>query len=167
MAIIDDIVKTLEERRQTLAFAESCTGGKLSAAFVNISGVSRVFRGSVVAYSNAMKETVLDVNSATIMSLGAVSAPTALEMARGVQSISNATWTLSVTGIAGPTGGSNDKPVGTVFFAIVGPGIEQWERQRFDGDRAQVQDKAVAFAIDLLGRALNSQLQLRRDHGCK
>jgi nicotinamide-nucleotide amidase len=159
--MIEEIVKILAERAQTLAFAESCTGGKLSAAFVNVPGVSKVFKGSIVAYSNSMKEDVLGVNSATVKSLGAVSSPTALEMARGVLSASNTTWAVSVTGIAGPTGGSEEKPVGTVFFAIVGPGVEEWAKCWFDGDRAQIQDKAVEYAIDLLNK------KIRSNHGYK
>lgn len=155
--MIKDIVKTLEERRQTLFFAESCTGGKLSTAFVNVPGVSKVFLGSLVAYSNAMKEDVLGVKSTTVKSFGAVSAPTALEMAHRARVLSTATWTLSVTGIAGPLGGSVEKPVGTVFFAIVGPGIEEWAKCRFDGDRAQVQDQAVDYAIELLNKNLRGK----------
>ncbi|MCC6138517.1 MAG: CinA family protein [Bdellovibrionaceae bacterium] len=154
---MEQIIKTLEERGQTLFFAESCTGGKLSAAFVNIPGVSKVFLGSVVAYSNLMKENILGVKSATVKSLGAVSAPTALEMAHRARVLSAASWTISVTGIAGPSGGSVEKPVGTVFFAIVGPGIEEWAQCRFDGDRAQIQNKAVEYAIELLNKNLRGK----------
>lgn len=152
--MISEIVKALEERGQTVFFAESCTSGKLSAAFGNIPGVSKVFLGSVVAYSNAIKEDVLGVKAATVKSLGAVSAPTALEMARRAKLLSNATWTISVTGIAGPSGGSAEKPVGTVFFGIVGPGIEEWAKCKFDGDRAQIQEHAVNYAIELLNKNL-------------
>lgn len=155
--MITEIVKTLEERRQTLFFAESCTSGKLSSAFGNIPGVSKVFLGSVVAYSNAIKEDVLGVKTATVKSLGAVSAPTALEMARRAKVLSNASWTISVTGIAGPSGGTEEKPVGTVFFAIIGPGIEEWAKCRFDGDRAQIQEKAVNYAIELLNKHLRGK----------
>lgn len=151
---MNEIIKTLIERGQTVFVAESCTCGKLAAAFGDIPGVSRVFLGSLVAYSNAIKEDVLGVKSATVKSLGAVSAPTALEMARRAKVLSAATWTLAVTGIAGPSGGSVEKPVGTVFFAIVGPGVEEWVKCRFDGDRAQIQEQAVEYAINLLNTYL-------------
>lgn len=155
--MITQLVQTLADRGQTLFFAESCTGGKLSAAFVNIPGVSKVFLGSVVAYSNAMKEDILGVKAATVKSLGAVSAPTALEMAHRARVLSEATWTVSVTGIAGPSGGTAEKPVGTVFFAIVGPGVEEWAKCRFDGDRARIQEQAVEFAIELLNKNLRGK----------
>lgn len=153
--MINEIVKTLTERGQTVFFAESCTSGKLSAAFGNIPGVSKVFLGSVVAYSNDIKENVLGVNTATVKSLGAVSSPTALEMAHRARELSGASWTISITGIAGPSGGTIEKPVGTVFFALVGPGIEEWAKCRFDGDRAHVQEQAVNYAIELLNKYIS------------
>jgi PncC family amidohydrolase len=153
--MINEIIKTLAERGQTVFFAESCTSGKLSAAFGNIPGVSKVFLGSVVAYSNSMKENILGVKTATVKTLGAVSGPTALEMAHRARVLSGASWTISITGIAGPSGGTTEKPVGTVFFAIVGPGIEEWAKCRFDGDRAQIQDKAVEYAIELLNKNIS------------
>src|SRR5690606_25922480 len=123
LAMIENIAKTLVERGQTLAFAESCTGGKISARIVTNSGASSYYLGSVVSYANSIKEDVLGVSPNLLRSVGAVSAPVALEMARGVKELTGATWALSVTGIAGPSGGTEAKPVGTVWFGVLGPGV--------------------------------------------
>ena len=89
--------------------------------------------------------------------MGAVSAPVALEMARGVKALTDATWTLSVTGIAGPTGGTPAKPVGTVWFAVLGPGVERAEPKLFQGDRSQIQEAAVDYALELLNTTLKGE----------
>lgn len=142
----------LRERGQTVAFAESCTGGLLAASFAAEAGVSDVFHGGVVAYANDVKTRVLGVPDSVIRQLGAVSTTTALSMARGVSRVIDATWGASITGVAGPSGGSVQKPVGTVCFAIVGPGVEWTSQQHFAGDRNDVQIQSARFLIESLTR---------------
>jgi len=154
---ISDIAKTLVSRGQTLALAESCTGGKISARIVTNSGASSYFLGSVVSYANSLKEEVLGVSPNLLRTLGAVSAPVAIEMARGAKALTDATWTLSVTGIAGPTGGTPEKPVGTVWFAVLGPGVERAVHKLFQGSREQIQEAAVDYGLELLTTTLKGE----------
>jgi nicotinamide-nucleotide amidase len=155
--MIEEIGKILVSRGQTLALAESCTGGKISARIVTNAGVSTYYLGSVIAYANSIKEDVLGVSPNLLRAVGAVSAPVALDMARGAQALTGATWTLSVTGIAGPTGGTDDKPVGTVWFGLVGPGIERAEHKLFQGARAQIQEDAVTYGLEILNKTLKGE----------
>lgn len=147
---VEKIVNVLLERGETVAFAESCTGGLLSSQFTAMPGVSKVFYGSVVAYANEAKENFLGVARETLREHGAVSAETALEMAAGAQARFGSTWAVSITGIAGPDGGTKEKPVGTVFIGLVGPQLEQTARKQFDGNRQDVQKASAQFALDLL-----------------
>ena len=116
--IEDAIVRLLAERKLTLATAESCTGGFISNRITNVPGASKVFLGGVVAYSNAMKEKLLGVRFKTLLKHGAVSEAVAREMATGARKKSGADFAIAVTGIAGPSGGTKSKPVGTVFIAL-------------------------------------------------
>ena len=154
---LDLILSELTLRGQRLSLAESCTGGLLSGKLVGTSGVSAVYLGGVVAYSNEIKEKVLGVSPSLIKTLGAVSDATALAMARGVKRLTGSSWAVSITGIAGPNGGTDKKPVGTVWFAVVGPGIEVAEKKLFSGDRSQIQKQSVDFALDLLKRNIKRQ----------
>lgn len=115
------VIDRLRQRGETLAVAESCTGGGLGAALAAVPGASDVFLGGVIAYANAVKQELLGVPAALLQRHGAVSEPVARAMAAGVQRLSGATWTIAVTGIAGPAGGSAEKPVGTVYMAVAGP----------------------------------------------
>ncbi|MCL2018129.1 MAG: CinA family protein [Oscillospiraceae bacterium] len=114
---VQNVVQLLYKENLTLATAESCTGGLLSGAITEVSGSSRVFGLGVCAYANEIKERVLNVNPETLRDYGAVSSQCAAEMSLGVRKISGADIGVSITGIAGPSGGSPQKPVGTVFFA--------------------------------------------------
>ncbi|MBY0316213.1 MAG: CinA family protein [Bdellovibrionales bacterium] len=154
---LDLILSELTLRGQRLSLAESCTGGLLSGKLVGTSGISAVYLGGVVAYSNEIKEKVLGVSPSLIKTLGAVSDATALAMARGVKRLTGSSWAVSITGIAGPNGGTDKKPVGTVWFAVVGPGIEVAEKKLFSGDRSQIQKQSVDFALDLLKRNIKRQ----------
>lgn len=145
--MIEEVMKELKARNETISFAESCTGGKLSAHLVSQSGISAVYMGTVVAYSNSIKEGVLGVPSSLLRTVGAVSSPVSLAMARGVRDLTNSSWAVSITGIAGPDGGTETKPVGTVCFAFVGPGFERTYRQCFTGDRESVQNQSVDFVV--------------------
>ena len=113
-----ELVKELSSRRLTISTAESCTGGLIAKSITDVSGASEVFWGGVVSYDNSVKENVLGVKHETLTSYGAVSAQTACEMAECVRSLCKTDIGISTTGIAGPGGGTKDKPVGTVYVAI-------------------------------------------------
>lgn len=149
---LDLLIDNLRRSQAVISFAESCTGGKLSAKLTEIPGVSDIFMGSVVSYSNSAKEDILGVLRETILKFGAVSEPVALQMAKGAQKSLNSQWALSITGVAGPDGGTAEKPVGTVCFALVGPGFEWTGRKHFSGSRVQIQDQSVDFAVDLVNK---------------
>jgi nicotinamide-nucleotide amidase len=133
--------------RVMLATAESCTGGLVAGAITDIAGSSAWFERGFVTYSNRAKMEELGVDPEIIGRHGAVSGETAKAMAQGARAASGAQWAVAVTGIAGPAGGSPDKPVGTVWFAWAGPrGVETLHR-RLEGDRAAVRTASVAIAL--------------------
>ncbi|MEK6598962.1 MAG: CinA family protein [Deltaproteobacteria bacterium] len=134
----------------TLAVGESCTGGLVCHKITNISGSSKYFRGGVIAYNNDIKEQALDVSEETLKRFGAVSKETAIAMARGAKKKLGCDIGLSVTGIAGPTGGSRAKPVGTVFTAISGKTREENKRFLFKGTRQAIKLKASNKALKML-----------------
>jgi nicotinamide-nucleotide amidase len=140
--------------RMTLATAESCTAGLLGAAITEVPGASAAFLGGVVAYSDEMKTTALGVDPSLLATFGAVSDVVAREMAAGVRDVSGADLAVSVTGVAGPDGGSAEKPVGTVWFGMAGPDGVTAQMRRFPGDRHTVRERSVVTALDLLRRAL-------------
>ena len=115
------VLELLRQRKQTLAVAESCTGGGLGAELTAIPGSSDVLLGGVIAYSNALKQDLLDVSCQLLEQFGAVSDPVAQAMAEGVRRLTGSDWSMAVTGIAGPGGGTADKPVGLVHIAVAGP----------------------------------------------
>jgi nicotinamide-nucleotide amidase len=146
-----ELVDLLRSGNHKIGFAESCTGGLISATLASLAGVSDVFMGSVVSYSNEAKMDLLGVQASTLKNEGAVSEQVARQMAQGTRKQLKVDVALSVTGIAGPTGGSPDKPVGTVWFAIAGPGLaESALRKQFPGDRNEVQEASVRFALEYL-----------------
>ena len=135
-------------RGTMIATAESCTGGLVAGAITSIAGSSGWFERGFVTYSDLAKEQQLGVASSTIERFGAVSEETAKAMAQGAVRGSAAQWAVAVTGIAGPDGGSPDKPVGTVWFAWAGPDHLQALKRQFDGDRAAVRRAAVQVALE-------------------
>lgn len=157
----NDVLALLRGNGWTLAFAESCTGGLLSASVTELAGVSDVFLGSVVSYSNEAKKDLLYVDDRTLKSVGAVSEETAREMVRGACRALRADAAVAVTGIAGPSGGTPDKPVGMVCFAAVtpkmAPGREVSATRHFAGDRISVQRQSVEFALEFLERTLREE----------
>ena len=147
----------LMRRGEQLALAESCTGGGVAMAMTAIAGSSRWFERGFVTYSNAAKQEMLGVSPDTIEQHGAVSQATVLEMAAGALDHSHADWALAISGIAGPDGGSIDKPVGTVWLAWAGPhGFRRSQQHVFAGDRHAVREQAVRAAIEGLLDALNN-----------
>ena len=147
---MEQVIAVCAERKWTLSFAESCTGGLVSANLAEKSGVSKIFLGSVVSYANSVKMDALGVPKHQIDCFGAVSEPVAISMAQGIKDLTGSTWSASVTGIAGPSGGSKDKPVGTVCFALAGPGLSVSKKLHFDGDRKMVQNSAASFVWEFL-----------------
>lgn len=156
---MDRAIEIIAKRNWTLSFAESCTGGLLSASLTKKSGISKIFLGSIVSYSNSMKTEVLGVPKHQIRCHGAVSEVVALSMANGAKKVSGSTWAVSVTGIAGPGGGTKQKPVGTVCFGIIGPGISRTYRKQFDGDRESVQIQSQSFVWEILMKHLAKDLK--------
>ena len=144
--------RLLRTNRATLAVAESCTGGLVAHRLTQIPGSSDYFERGVVVYSNAAKVQVLGVPEPLILAHGAVSAEVAEKMAEGVRRVSNTTLGLGITGIAGPGGGSEAKPVGTVFIALASPDGTVSERYQFDGDRKQIKTLSAYTAIDRVRR---------------
>jgi PncC family amidohydrolase len=133
-------VRVLGDKNLTVGFAESCTGGLLSSFLTELSGVSQVFMGSIISYDNKIKQKFLNVSEETLKEKGAVSAEAAKQMAVGAVKALDVSVAVSITGIAGPKGGSDLKPVGTVFIAVAGLNREaQVFQHQFVGDRKTVQ----------------------------
>lgn len=147
----------LRERGLTLSLAESCTGGLISHLVTSIAGSSDYYLGGVCSYSNAMKTSALKVDPAILQIHGAVSGETAEAMARGIRTLSGADIGLSVTGIAGPDGGSDEKPVGTVFFGIDDQDEISQVRRQFSGKRSEIQSLSAETGLDLIRRKLLEQ----------
>lgn len=144
----------LQRRGWSLSCAESCTGGGIAAALTDVAGSSAWFDRGFVTYSNQAKQDMLGVSAETLAGFGAVSRETAVEMARGALARSAAQLSVAVTGIAGPGGGSPDKPVGTVWIAWASDEHIDTVCERFDGDRAGVRSATVdAALLGLLQRA--------------
>ena len=129
------VLEQLRQRGETLAVAESCTGGGLGAALAAVPGASDVFQGGVIAYANAVKQGLLGVPAALLETHGAVSDPVAMAMAEGARRATGATWAIAVSGIAGPGGGTVEKPVGLVHIAVAGPDGCRSEGVRFGSSR--------------------------------
>lgn len=156
---LQELIRSLRDRKLTVSFAESCTGGQLSSFLTEQPGISDIFIGSVVSYSNEVKMDVLGIRRDTLMKEGAVSESIALQMALGVRHQLKSDWSASVTGIAGPTGGTPEKPVGTVCFAVVGPGYELSTIAQFSGSRTEIQRQSVDRAVELLIDGINGSAQ--------
>jgi len=146
------VLERLRRRGETLAVAESCTGGGLGAALAAVPGASDVFLGGVIAYANSLKEGLLGVPPELLVEHGAVSDPVAIAMAEGVRRRTGSDWALSVTGIAGPGGGSAAKPVGLVHLGLAGPGGSGSEAVRFGESRgrAWIQTLSVGESLNRL-----------------
>jgi len=145
-----EIINTLKEKKQTITFAESCTGGRIASAFTAISGASSVLNGSVVSYANEIKSKWLEVKEQTLIEHGAVSKECVKEMLKGILKMANADCAIAVSGIAGPTGGTVEKPVGTVYLGIIYEDKIIIEHHIFKGNRETVQEQAKDTAIALL-----------------
>lgn len=148
------VVKLLDKYELTVTTAESCTGGLLAGRIVNVPGASDVFREGFITYSNKAKRKILDVGKGTLKKYGAVSEQTAKEMATGGVFATDADACVAVTGIAGPDGGTDEKPVGLVYIATYMKDRVSVEHYQFKGDRAKVREQSVVKALDLLRRSI-------------
>lgn len=151
MQLSEKIGRALKARGATVTTAESCTGGWIAKAITDIAGSSAWFERGFVTYSNEAKSQMIGVSEATLLDHGAVSEPVVVEMAIGALRAARADYAISVSGIAGPDGGSAEKPVGTVWFGVAsasGQGVTQ--RECFAGDREAVRRQATAYALNLL-----------------
>lgn len=156
--IAENVVQLLVNKKSSLASAESCTGGLISAMITSVSGASEVFGFGVCTYANEAKMKLLGVKEATLNSVGAVSEETAMEMAEGIRKLSGSDYGISTTGIAGPTGGTADKPVGTVWIGVSTAGRTFAKKYVFNGEefgeygdkRTAIRYEAVYTALDMI-----------------
>ena len=148
--LCSDVLVRLRAKGLTLATAESLTGGGIGAALTAVAGASDVYKGGVISYVNAVKETLLGVPSETLMLYGAVSAQTAAAMASGVRELLKADIAVSVTGLAGPGGDEFGHSVGTVFIGFLSDPIALVKEHRFEGDREEVRRQTVQAALNLI-----------------
>lgn len=154
--------KLLIESKKTLSFAESCTGGLLSKKITDIAGSSAFFKGSIVSYANDIKESILKVNKETLENFGAVSQEAAKEMAECVLKLLNTDFSVAITGIAGPGGGSKEKPTGLVFIAIASKKDIKVYKYNFSGVRKDIRQRAANTALDLLRRKIIKETEKPR-----
>jgi nicotinamide-nucleotide amidase len=152
--LVVTLAEQLLKRQWMLATAESCTGGLIAGACTDVSGSSAWFERGFVTYSNAAKSELLGVDAQLIAQHGAVSEPVARAMAQGALAHSHAQVAVAVTGVAGPTGGTPEKPVGLVWFGFALPGQVHSERMQFAGDRAAVRAATVQHALQRLNQLL-------------
>lgn len=150
MPAAQNLIDLLRAKGLTCATAESCTGGGVGTAITAVPGSSDVFLGGIISYANYMKEKVLGVREETLRKKGAVSAECAAEMAEGARRLTGADIAVSITGIAGPKGGSTEKPVGLVWFGLATHDGVRTEKVLFPGDRATVREQSVIHALGML-----------------
>lgn len=148
------VVSLLEKNELTISTAESCTGGLLAGRIINVPGVSDVYKEGFITYTNKAKRKTLGVNKATLKKYGAVSTQTAREMALGAALEADSDVSISVTGIAGPDGGTDEKPVGLVYIGVCVKNKVHVEEFRFSGDRANVREQTVISALGLLRKCI-------------
>ncbi|MEU3723044.1 CinA family protein [Streptomyces sp. NPDC031705] len=148
----------LAERDQTLAVAESLTGGMVAAELTAVPGASRAFRGSVTAYATELKHRVLGVDAELLAAEGAVNAQVAEEMAVGVRRALGAAWGIATTGVAGPDP-QDGQPVGTVFIAVAGPAGRKTARLRLNGSRTEIRRESARTVLELLSSELRENLR--------
>ena len=152
------IGRLLAAKGKTLSAAESCTGGKISSLFTQIPGSSQFYLGSVTSYANSVKENVLNVSHETIARYGAVSKECVAEMAEGVRKLTSSDFSVATSGIAGPGGGSEDKPVGLVWIGVSSEKSTETYRMVFNGDRERNINRFAAYALNYLRKKIETEL---------
>ena len=154
MTVAEKLVELYKSSGKTCATAESCTGGGIGAAITSVAGSSEVFLGGVISYANEVKRDVLGVAAQVLDEHGAVSSETAAQMAEGARRLTKADVAVAVTGIAGPGGGSAEKPVGLVWFGLATANGVRTEKAIFPGDREKVRSATVTHALGMLTTAI-------------
>ena len=157
MSLEEKIGELLKAKKMTLSTAESCTGGSIAALITSVPGSSEYFKGGVVAYSNEVKMNMLHVSPETLQKYGAVSRETVIEMAQGVMESMKTDCAVATSGIAGPGGGTPEKPVGTIWMAVACGGLIVTEKEEGDAGRAENVKKTVHNALLLLSRLLEER----------
>lgn len=155
--IEEEIVKILKKKDLTLVTAESCTGGLVTGKLVSVAGVSEVLLAGLITYSNAAKRKYLEVKKSTLKKYGAVSKQTAKEMAKGAALGNNADVSIAVTGIAGPDGGTEEKPVGLVYIGCYANENATVKEYKFSGTRDEIREQAVESALLLLHHCITEE----------
>ena len=155
-SLAQSVGRLLKAQHLTLGLAESCTGGMIASCITDIPGSSEYFEGGVVSYSNALKTRLLGVPAGTLESFGAVSVETVMAMARGVRKRLNVGVALAITGIAGPSGGTADKPVGLTYIGLVSPRGELWRKYIWKGNRRENREQSTRAALELLVEQLTA-----------
>lgn len=150
MRLAQKVGELLKQRKLTISVAESCTGGLIQELITDVPGSSKYFLGGVVAYSNELKQKLVGVNPATLKKYGAVSSEVACELAKGVGEITGSDIGISTTGIAGPTGGTKDKPVGLVYIGLCTKDALKSFRFLFKGDRHRIRENTAKKALELI-----------------
>ena len=156
-ALEEVVVKFLTDRNLTITCAESCTGGLLSGRIINVPGVSDVYKAGFITYSNKAKHKLLGVKKSTLKKFGAVSKQTAREMAAGAAKAAKADVAVAVTGIAGPDGGTLEKPVGLVYIGCSVNGKVTVKKCQFSGNRSQIRESAVVAALKLVRKCMEKR----------
>ncbi len=154
MNLEEQIVALMQEKKLTLAVAESCTGGMLSSRIIDVPGVSDVYKAGFVTYANEAKQNLIGVKEETLAQFGAVSEQTAKEMVIGAMKAAKADMAVATTGIAGPGGGTKEKPVGLVYIACGNADDIIVEKCLFDGTRREIRQASVAHALGMLYREI-------------
>ncbi|MFO7815241.1 MAG: competence/damage-inducible protein A [Halanaerobiales bacterium] len=155
--LIETIYKIMGNNNLTLSAAESCTGGLLGNRITNLPGSSSYYKGGIIAYSNQLKMRLLNIDSNSIESKGAVSKTVALQMAENVKKITGSDYGIGITGIAGPTGGTKEKPVGLVYIAVAGKNSSKVEKYNLKGKRKQIKYLSTEFALKNLKNLLKEE----------
>ncbi len=155
--LAEEVVRLLQVRGSTIAVAESCTAGLLGAAITDVPGASQVFPGGVISYANSIKHQFLDVDESILQTAGAVSSECAVAMAEGVRRAFATTYGVAITGVAGPDGGSPEKPVGTVWIAVATHGTTRSAQYRFGTDRSANRQRSVMMALAMIWQELRGQ----------
>lgn len=158
VGVAGDVLRMLAERDQTLAVAESLTGGMVAAEITAVPGASRSFLGSVTAYATELKHRVLGVDAELLAAEGAVNAQVAAEMAAGVRRVLGASWGIATTGVAGPDP-QDGQPVGTVYIAVAGPAGRKTALLRLNGSRTEIRRESVRTVLELLSSELRENLR--------
>ena len=157
MSLEEKIGELLKAKKMTLSTAESCTGGSIAALITSVPGSSEYFKGGVVAYSNEVKMNMLHVSPETLQKYGAVSRETVIEMVQGVMESMKTDCAVATSGIAGPGGGTPEKPVGTIWMAVACGGLIVTEKEEGDAGRVENVKKTVHNALLLLSRLLEER----------